>query len=67
MEPSSGGIGIKLNKASARFIMTIIEVMKKKLFGNANIRTNFVVDVIVFKETPISNPQGGPKAIPDKP
>ena len=39
----------------------------KKLFGNANIRTNFVADVIVFKETSHSNPQGGLKGISDKP
>ena len=28
LEPSSGGIGIKLNMPSARFMSTMIEVMK---------------------------------------
>ena len=28
LEPSSGGIGTRLNKARARFITTIIEIIK---------------------------------------
>ena len=43
------------------------KIKPKKLFGNANVRTNFVADVIVFKETPSSNSKENLKGISDKP
>ena len=48
-EPSSGGIGTKLNNPKARFIITIIEVMGGvvKTTIRSNLQTEYIIPLII--------------------